>query len=170
MTTPASALVRDGRQVIAAVNEVEILREALVREIRKLGALYCVGKRLPISDLPPEKQQQVREAYKDTLWASDYGVDLLGICTSQGMAERICKEHGPNYFWTKLPVDSILPDVAVFGEWAHVFPGSDAREMYENMESATIAMRVSHVRAMEDEINRLQRQVELAREALAGRS
>jgi hypothetical protein len=155
---------------MAAVNGAEILREAIIHQIRNLGALYCVGRRRPISELTPEQQEKVREAYKDTLWSSDYGVDLMGICTTQSMAEEICKEHGPkNWFWTKLPVDSVLGDDPVFGEWAHVFPGSDAVEMYENMESATVAVRASYLRVLEDERLRLEEQIKLAREALTGR-
>lgn len=149
-----------GHDAAIAFNESALLREVLVREIRALGALYCVGKRRPISELPPEKQQQIREAYRDTSWSSDYGIELQGIYTSEALAEEACRDRGPNWFYTKLPIDSCLPDEIVFGEWAHQFPGSPAvREIHENLASATVAVRVSHLRAIEDEVERLKQQV-----------
>lgn len=162
----APATVNDGRNMMAAVNEVTLLRDALVREIRALGALYAIGKRRPITELTPEQQEKVREAYKDTNWASDYGVELLGIYTSKALAEEACKTRGPNYFYTKLPIDSCLTDDVVFGEWAHQFPGSDATELYENMQAATVAVRVSDLRAVEEELQRLRQQVRSGQRAL----
>lgn len=152
--------------MMAAVNEVTLLRDVLVREIRALGALYAVGKRRPITELTPEQQEKVREAYRDTHWASDYGIDLLGIFTSKELADKICKERGPNYFYTKLPIDTCLTDEVVFGEWAHQFPGSDATELYENLEAATVAVRVSDLRTVEDELQRLRQQVKSGQRAL----
>ena len=145
---------------MTALNEAALLREVLVREIRALGALYCVGRRRPISELTPEQQTRVREVYRDTGWASDYSVDLLGIYTSKDLAEKACIERGPNHFLTKLPIDSCLTDAIVFGEWAHQFPGSDATELYENMTSETIALRVTQMRAIEDELRNLREQIE----------
>lgn len=162
----APATVNDGRNMMAAVNEVTLLRDALVREIRALGALYAIGKRRPITELTPEQQEKVREAYRDTNWASDYGVELLGIYTSKTLAEEACKTRGPNYFYTKLPIDSCLTDDVVFGEWAHQFPGSDATELYENMQAATVAVRVSDLRAVEEELQRLRQQVKSGQRAL----
>lgn len=155
-TAPATA--KDGRNMMAAVNEVTLLRDVLVREIRALGALYCVGKRRPITELTPEQQEEVRRVYAQTNWASDYGVELQGIYTSKQLAEQACRERGPNYFYTKLPIDSCLTDEVVFGEWAHQFPGSEATELYENMQAATVAVRVSDLRALEEELNRLRKQ------------
>lgn len=151
---------------MAAVNEVTLLRDVLVREIRALGALYAIGKRRPITELTPEQQEKVREAYRETNWASDYGVELLGIYTSKALAEEACRARGPNYFYTKLPIDSCLTDDVVFGEWAHQFPGSDVTEMYENMQSATVAVRVSDLRTIEDELKRLRQQVKSGRTVL----
>lgn len=151
---------------MAAVNEVTLLRDVLVREIRALGALYAVGKRRPITELTPEQQEKVREAYRDTHWASDYGIDLLGIFTSKELAEQVCRERGPNYFYTKLPIDCCLTDEVVFGEWAHQFPGSDATELYENLEAATVAVRVSDLRVIEDELQHLRQQVKSGQRAL----
>ena len=153
----APATVGDGRNTLAAVNEVTLLRDVLVREIRALGALYTVGKRRPISELTPEQQEKVREAYRETHWASDYGIEMLGVFTSKALAEQFCKEKGPNYFYTKLPIDSCLGDEVVFGEWAHQFPGSDATELYENLEAKTVAVRVSDLRVLEDELERLRK-------------
>lgn len=153
-------LDRVGHDAAIAFNESALLREVLVREIRALGALYCIGKRRPISELPPDKQQQIREAYRDTLWSSDYGIELQGIYTSEKLAEEACRARGPNWFYCRLPIDTCLPDETVFGEWAHQFPGSpDVQEIHENLTSATVAVRVSHLRAIEEEVERLRRQV-----------
>lgn len=153
MATPAIAQPQHlGRETLRAINEASLLRRVLIREIRALGALYCIGRRRPISELTPEQQEKIREAYKDTLWSSDYGVDLMGICTSEELAARFVKENGPNWFWTRLPIDTVLGDDPVFGEWEHQFPASDAAEMYENMEAATVAVPVSKMRAMEEEL------------------
>lgn len=162
----APATITDGRNTLTALNEAALLREVLVREIRGLGALYVVGKRRPITELEPEQQQQIREAYRDTGWASDHCVEMEGIFTSQQLAHDTCKAKGVNWFYTKLPIDSCLPDEVVFGEWAHQFPGSDAVSMYENLESATVAVRVSAMRLLEDEINRLRNQLDSIRELI----
>lgn len=154
------------RNTLAAVNEVTLLRDVLVREVRALGALYAVGRRKPITELTPEQQQRVREAYQDTGWASDYCVDLLGIYTSKALAEQACKERGPNHFLTKLPIDSCLTDETVFGDWAHQFPGSDATDLYENMQSMTVAMPVAQLRVLEQEAERLIEIIKAARGAL----
>lgn len=160
------ATVADGRNTLAAVNEAALLRDVLVREIRSLGALYVVGKRRPISELNSEHQQLVRDAYRETGWSSDHGVELQGVYTSRQLAEDTCKAKGANWFYTKLPIDSCLPDEIVFGEWAHQFPGSDASLMYENMEAATVAIKVSAMRLLEDEINRLRNQLDAIRELI----
>lgn len=154
------------RNALAAVNEVTLLRDVLVREVRALGALYAVGRRKPITELTPEQQEKVREAYRDTGWASDYCVDLLGIYTSKALAEQACKERGANYFFTKLPIDSCLTDETVFGDWAHQFPGSDATILYENMQSMTVAMPVAQLRVLEQEAERLIEIIKVARTSL----
>lgn len=160
---PATA--SDGRNALAGVNEVTLLRDVLVREIRALGALYVVGKRRPITELTPEQQQKVREAYQDTGWASDYCVEIQGVYTSLGLADQACKDRGANWFYTKVPIDTVLPDEVVFGEWAHQFPGSDASDLYENMRAATVAMPVSQLRVLEDEATRLLEIIKSARSA-----
>jgi hypothetical protein len=158
---PATAA--DGKRLLASVNEVTLLRDVLVREIRALGALYVVGKRRPISELPEDKQVQVRAAYADTGWASDYCVEIQGVFTSLGLADQACKERGTNWFYTKVPIDSVLPDEVVFGEWAHQFPGSDATELYENLRAATVAVPVSQLRVLEEEATRLLQIIKSAR-------
>lgn len=162
----APATLNDARNTLTAVNEVGLLRDVLVREVRALRALYCVGKRRPISELTPEQQEKVRDAYKSTHWSSDYGVELLGIYTSKALAEQACKERGPNHFYTRLPIDSCLTDEVVFGEWAHQFPGSDATDLYENLQAATVAMPVSQLRVLEQEAVRLLEIIKVARGAL----
>jgi hypothetical protein len=161
---PATAA--DGRNTLIAVNEVTLLRDALVREVRALGALWAVGKRRPISDLTPEQQQKIREAYQETGWSSDYCVEMQGIYTSLAFASQTCKERGPNWFYTKLPIDSCLPDEVVFGDWAHQFPGSDATELYENMHSATVPIPAAQLQVIEKEAERLIEIIRVARGAL----
>lgn len=168
MATPAIVQPQNwGREALRAANEADLLRDVLVREIRALGALFCVGRRRPISELTPEQQEKVREAYKDTLWSSDYGVDLMGICTSETLARKFCKERGENWYWAKLPIDTMLGDEPVFGEWRHEFPGSIEHEMYENMEAAVIAVPVSKYRAMEEEIAQYRAGIQELREEIA---
>lgn len=151
---PRMAEVRD---LATATNHV-----VLLREIEALDVLYYVGKRKPITELPPDQQEKVREAYRDCRWSSDYGIEAQGIYTSKELAEAVCKERGPNWFYHALPINSCLPDETVMFR-AHVFPGSDARAMYENLEAATKAVRVSELRALEDEIARLQKQLDEVR-------
>lgn len=159
MSAPAASRY-SGRDFAHALNEADVLREALIREVRALGTLYAVGKRRPITELPPEKQEQVRAAYADTLWASDFGIEMMGICTSLELAQQAVREHGPHWFYVKLPIDSFLPEDVVQGEWAVKFPESDAANLYENLQSATVAVPVSAVRAWEEERRRLQRQLD----------
>lgn len=154
----------EGRKTLRAVNEVDLLREVLIREVRALGTMYAVGKRRPITELPPEKQQQVRDAYKDTLWASDYGVEMMGICTSRELAEQTVRDHGPSWFYVKLPIDAFLPDESVQGEWAVQFPESPAASMYENLSASTIAMSTTQLRMLEEEAERLLEIIRSARE------
>lgn len=160
LNVDSPSLLDIGRNAITASNEVILLRDALIREVRALGALYCVGKRRPISELSTEQQQKVRDAYADTHWASDYCVELLGIYTSLKLAKEACVARGSNYFYTKLPIDSCLTDEVVFGEWEHQFPASEVTELYENLASVTVAVPVSHLRALHGEVERLQAQVQ----------
>lgn len=130
----------------------------LLREIEALDVLYYVGKRKPISELSPEQQEKVRAAYVDCHWASDYGIEAQAVCTTKALAEQMCQEHGPNWFYHALPINTPLPDETVFFR-AHVFPGSDAAETYENLEGATKAVPVTYLRMIEEEIQRLRQQV-----------
>lgn len=159
-----AASTYEGRNTLRAVNEVDLLREVLIREVRALGTMYAVGKRRPITDLPPEKQQQIRDAYADTLWASDFGVEMMGICTSRELAEQTVRDHGPNWFCVKLPIDSLLTEETVQGEWAVRFPESEAASMYENLTASTIAMSTTQLRMLEEEAERLLEIIKNARE------
>jgi hypothetical protein len=126
--------------------------------------MYAVGKRRPLTDLPPEKQEQVRAAYRDTLWASDFGVEMMGICTSLALAQETVRKHGPNWFYVKLPIDAFLPEETVQGEWAVQFPESDAADLYENLTASTIAMSTTQLRMLEEEAERLLVIIRSARE------
>lgn len=159
-----AASTYEGRNTLRAVNEADLLREVLIREVRALGTMYAVGKRRPITELPPEKQQQIRDAYADTLWASDYCVEMMGICTSEALAKKAVKDHGPNWFYAKLPIDSFLTEEAVQGEWAVQFPESEAASLYENLNASTIAMSTTQLRMLEQEAERLLEIIKNARE------
>lgn len=159
-----AASTYEGRNTLRAVNEADLLREVLIREVRALGTMYAVGKRRPITELPPEKQQQIRDAYADTLWASDYCVEMMGICTSEALAKKAVKDHGPSWFYAKLPIDSFLTEEAVQGEWAVKFPESDAASLYENLSASTIAMSTTQLRMLEEEAERLLEIIKHARE------
>jgi hypothetical protein len=154
----------EGRSTLRAVNEADLLREVLIREVRALGTMYAVGKRRPITELPPDKQQQIRDAYADTLWASDYCVEMMGICTSEALANKVVREHGPNWFCVKLPIDSLLTEQTVQGEWAVKFPESEAASLYENLTASTIAMSTTQLRMLEQEAERLLEIIKNARE------
>lgn len=162
--TAIAASAYEGRDTLRAVNEASLLREVLIREIRALGTMYAVGKRRPITDLPPHKQEQVREAYRDTLWASDYCVEMMGVCTSLELARKMVKDHGQHWFYVKLPIDSCLTEETVQGEWAVQFPESDAASLYENLSASTIAMSTTQLRMLEEEAERLLEIVRSARE------
>lgn len=161
------ALASDGRSTLYAVNQNDVLKEALIRELRALGFLYAVGKRRPITELPPEHQEKIRQAYADTLWSTGDSVELMGIFTSETLANRICKERGGNWFCTKLPIDSLLCDELVAGEWASKFPGSDAHELYENLQSTTVPIPATQLRMLEEEAERLLEIIKVARGSLA---
>lgn len=161
-----AATVFEGRNALRAVNEADVLREVLTREIRALGTMWAVGKRRPITELPPEKQEQVRAAYADTLWASDYCVEMMGICTSEALAQQAVERGGKHWFKVKLPIDTFLSEEVVQGEWAVKFPLSDTADLYENLQAAVVSVPIAQLRAMEDEIQRLQQQLTDIREAL----
>jgi hypothetical protein len=148
------------RDVATGTNSV-----VLLREIEALDVLYYVGKRKPISELPPEQQEKIREAYRDCHWSSDYGVEAQGIYTTKELAEAACREHGPNWFYHALPINSLLPDETVFFR-AHVFPGSGNRAMYENMAAETVAVNVSALRQRDDELRALREEVDRLQETL----
>lgn len=156
----------EGRNTLRAVNEADVLRAVLIREVRALGTMWAVGKRRPITELPPGKQEQIRAAYADTLWASDYCVEMMGICTSEELAQEAVRRGGKHWFKVKLPIDTFLSDAVVQGEWAVKFPESDAAELYENLQAAIVDIPVAHLRAMQDEIERLRQQVAAFTQAL----
>lgn len=159
-----AASTYEGRNTLRAVNEADLLREVLIREVRALGTMYAVGKRRPITELPPDKQRQIRDAYADTLWASDYCVEMMGICTSEVLAKQAVKDHGANWFYAKLPIDSFLTEETVQGEWAVQFPESEAASMYKNLTASTIAMSTTQLRMLEQEAERLLEIIKNARE------
>lgn len=82
---------------------------------RRLPALaaveegYLVGRRKPIDELPPEKQEQIRQAYDDTAFCSDTCLELFGFFTDLKAAEEQAALY-PGGFVMSLPVNGSLPD------------------------------------------------------------
>lgn len=90
-------------------------QSAPVHAERRLPALavvevgYLVGRRKPISDLPPEKQEQIRKAYDDTDFCSDTCLEMFGFYTDLGAAEEQAARF-PGGLVMSLPVNGCLPD------------------------------------------------------------
>lgn len=108
----------------------QLAEEPVARRAPTLGAVetgYVVARRRPLSELPIEKQEQVRKAYEDTFFCSEDGLELFGIYTDLGMAEAEKTRH-PGGFVMSLPVNGSLPDaLGRYGLQIH----SEARERYE---------------------------------------
>jgi hypothetical protein len=89
---------------------------------------YLVGRRRPLSELAPEQQEQIRKAYFDTAWASDYCLDLLGFYTDLGTAEEKAAQYESG-FVLSLPVNAVRPDgLGRYGVQSH--PNSPAQDDY----------------------------------------
>lgn len=108
---------------------------AVVAKERRAPALavvesgYIVGRRWPLSELPPEKQQAVRDAYDATGWSSDAGVEFLGFYTDFDTAVSEAAKY-PGGFYQSLPVNASLPlEHKRYG--VHGFPNSEACDWYE---------------------------------------
>lgn len=82
---------------------------------RRLPALaavevgFLVGRRRPIDDLPPEKQEQIRQAYEETDFCSDTCLEMFGFYTDLKAAEEQASLY-PGGFVMSLPVNGSLPD------------------------------------------------------------
>lgn len=79
--------------------------------MKLLTAVY-VGRKKPITDLTPDQQQKIQQAYKDTGWATDYSEE--GICIVIGedaeeTAKKICANK-PGYHYMALPINQPLPE------------------------------------------------------------
>lgn len=70
---------------------------------------FLVGRRRPISDLPPEKQAQIRQAYEDTDFCPDTCLELFGFFTDIQSAEKAASRY-PGGLVMSLPVNGCLPD------------------------------------------------------------
>lgn len=90
---------------------------------------YLVCRRWPLSELPPEKQEQIRKAYADTNWSSDTGIEWFGFYTDLALAEEEAAKYEGGFVQT-------LPVNASYGAehrraGVHIFPNSPVREWYE---------------------------------------
>lgn len=88
---------------------------------RAPATLFYVGKRRPASELPPDQLERIRDAYRDTGWASDYSVEATGVYTTRSGAAVAA--NIPGGFYHELPVDRSLPDLPVIFR-RHLFPRS----------------------------------------------
>ena len=70
---------------------------------------FLVGRRRPISDLPAEKQAQIRQAYEDTAFCPDTCLELFGFYTDLEAATE-AKNRYPGGLVLSLPVNACLPD------------------------------------------------------------
>jgi len=70
---------------------------------------FLVGRRRPITDLPPEKQAQIRQAYEDTAFCPDTGLEFFGFYTDLQAAEKAAARY-PGGLVMSLPVNGCLPD------------------------------------------------------------
>lgn len=113
---------------------------------------YLVGKRRALCELPPEKQQQIVEAYKDTDWAAENDVEFLGFTTDyQTAVDKAASTEGG--FWVKLPVGFWLPEQA--GRYtAQGHPNSPASEFYSQTSPSLEVVDRSLIMELAGTINR----------------
>lgn len=99
---------------------------------------YVVCKRRPLSELPADKQRQIRQAYTDTDWSSDHSIEFVGIYTDE--VDAIKAASIPGGFIQQIPVNADLPDRPIqYGK--HTFPLSPTREMYDERSCEMMAVR-----------------------------
>lgn len=92
----------------------------------RLDVAYLVGRRRPLTDLPLEQQQKIREAYAETNWCPD-AYECMGIFTSPIAAMEAANQ--PGFFFLELPIDSMSPDaLGRYGLQDH--PTSPASDWY----------------------------------------
>lgn len=104
----------------------------------KLGSVYLVAKRPPLSIHPPLWRYLARLVYKRIGWCPDHGIEYIGIYTSEAEARHAA--GGDGYFYMELPLNSSLPDeVCQFG--THDFPHSEASHEYRNRRMPFVARR-----------------------------
>lgn len=88
---------------------------ATARAERRLPSLaaveigYLVGRRKPLSELPLDKQAQIRQAYDETDFCSDTCLELFGFFTDLEAAEEQAARY-PGGLVMSLPVNGCLPD------------------------------------------------------------
>lgn len=102
-------------------------RERILPSLALVEFCYVVGKRRLLSELSSEKQSQIRQAYAETDWCSDAGLELLGVYTDLDAAKQKSSIEG--HFYLQLPVNaSLLEALGRYG--IQDFPTSSASDMY----------------------------------------
>lgn len=84
---------------------------------------WFVGRKRSITELSPEKREQVRKAYKDTGFAHNDSEEGICICLTEEKARAAC-EGKLGWFYYELPIEECLPEEAVDFSGTH-FPSSD---------------------------------------------
>lgn len=85
--------------------------------------VWFVGRKRSISELSPEKREQVRKAYKDTGFAHNDSEEGICICLTEEKARKTC-EGKDGWFYYELPLEECLPEETVDFSGTH-FPSSD---------------------------------------------
>lgn len=106
-----------------------------------VSTAYIVGYRRPLSDLPQDKQEQIRKAYADTDWASEYSIEIVGVYTSYTLAKRAMRK--PGHFLLSAPVNTSLPEAnGRYGIQEHL---SDNADWYEESSPGLVHLPESQV-------------------------
>lgn len=116
-----SVVIRCKHWFVAQVVRVVHLR-------RCPDVVYFVGRKRPLTELSPDQQQKIRQAYADTGFAHNDSEEGICVCTTEEKAIEACKDvEGKlrdGWFYYKIPVNRRLPNAtADFGGSFH--PASD---------------------------------------------
>ena len=87
---------------------------------------FFVGRKRPLTDLSPEQQKRIRDAYRGTGFAHNDSEEGICICLGEGAEERargMC-EGKPGWFYYEVPINGCLPEQTADFKGSH-FPASE---------------------------------------------
>lgn len=84
---------------------------------------FYVGRKRPITELSPEQQKKIRDAYRYTGFAYNDSEEGICICTTEEKAIEACKGK-IGWFYMELPIDECLLEQTADFKGAHS-PASD---------------------------------------------